>query len=548
MEKAKSADLTVENRLAWWQREVIYQIYPRSFQDSDGDGNGDLKGICRRLDYLTSLGVGALWICPFFRSPMADCGYDISDYTAIDPTFGSLDDFDLLLKEAHERRLKIILDLVPNHTSDQHAWFKESRRSRDNPKRDWYVWRDPGQNGEPPSNWLSHFGGSAWTHDEATGQFYYHAFLASQPDLNWRNPQVRSAIYDVMRFWLRRGVDGFRVDAITNLVEDDLLRDDPPNPRFRAGMPPDLVNRRVFTTDRPETHLYIGEMRDVVDEFEDKVLIGEVHLPLARAMAYYGRNRPNFHLPFNFQLLDANWDARSIAAAVDQYTILLPEHAWPNWVLGNHDEPRLASRIGQGQARVAAMLLMTLKGTPFVYNGEELGMRNVTVPRESMKDSRVETMGSRRFSRDGARTPMRWDASPGSGFSTGKPWLPLGERENPHDAATQSGDAGSMLSLYRKLIALRRQSPALIAGNYIPSASRSDVLAYERHSGKQRFRIALNFGSREQVFGFPGRWKVLVSTALDRMGEPVAESVKLRPDEGLIAESLDGTPPPKSPS
>ena len=540
MEKTKCGDLPAEDRLAWWQREVIYQIYPRSFQDSDGDGNGDLRGISRRLDYLSRLGVGALWICPIFRSPMADCGYDIADYTAIDPIFGSLDDFTILLKEAHERGLRIILDLVPNHTSDQHPWFVESRSSRTNARRDWYIWRDPGQNGEPPSNWLSHFGGSAWTFEDSTGQFYYHAFLPSQPDLNWRNPQVREAIYDAMRFWLRRGVDGFRVDAIADLVEDDLLRDDPPNPQFRTGMPPDLANRRVFTRDRPETHLYIREMRDVVDEFENRVLIGEVHLPLARAMAYYGRKRPNFHLPFNFQLLNANWDARSLAAAIDQYMILLPENAWPNWVLGNHDEPRLASRIGKSQARMAAMLLMTLKGTPFVYNGEELGMRNVTVPPESMKDSRVENMGSRRFSRDGARTPIRWDAGPGSGFTMGeKPWLPLGEKDNPNDAASQEDDRRSMLNLYRSLIALRRASPALIGGDYVPLASRNDVLAYERRSAKQRFRVALNIGSRDQQFAFPGSWKALISTARDRAGEPVVESAKLRPDEGLIAEWLN---------
>ncbi len=370
-----------EAGLAWWQREVFYQIYPRSFQDSNGDGNGDLAGICHRLNYIRWLGVGAIWICPFFRSPMADCGYDISDYCGVDPMFGTMDDFTALLEAAHASGLKVVLDFVPNHTSDMHPWFMESRSSRSSPKRDWYVWHDPGPDGGAPCNWLSHFGGSSWQFDDATCQYYYHAFLSSQPDLNWRNPELRAAMFDVMRFWLKRGVDGFRVDAVTNLVEDLLLRDDPPNSEYRSGMSPDARNRRVFTKDRPETREFIGQMRNVIDEFPDRVLIGEVHLPLARAMAYYGRKRPDFHLPFNFQLLQSDWDCRSISAAVDQYMMLLPDDAWPNWVLGNHDEQRLASRIGDDQTRIAAMLLMTLKGTPFIYDGDEIGMRNVPVTR-----------------------------------------------------------------------------------------------------------------------------------------------------------------------
>src|SRR5690242_12208501 len=294
--------------MKWWQRGVIYQIYPRSFQDTDGNGVGDLKGISARLDYLSWLGIDAIWISPIYPSPMADFGYDIRDYCNVDPLFGSLDDFDELVASAHARALKLILDFVPNHTSDQHPWFAESRSSRSNPKRDWYIWRDGTGENTPPNNWLSHFGGSAWSFDKPTSQHYYHAFLPAQPDLNWRNPELRAAMYDVMRFWLQRGVDGFRVDAVTNLVEDELLRDDPPNPDYRPGKLPDARIRRVFTKDRPETHQYIGDMRDVTDEFGDRVLIGEVHLPLARAMAYYGGQRPYFHLPFNFQLLESPWD------------------------------------------------------------------------------------------------------------------------------------------------------------------------------------------------------------------------------------------------
>jgi len=467
---------------------------------------------------------------------MADGGYDISDFRDVGPIFGSMDDFTALLEAVHARGMKLVIDLVPNHTSDQHPWFIESRSSRNNPKRDWYVWRDPGPENGPPSNWLSHFGGSAWRLDEASGQYYYHAFLAAQPDLNWRNSELRHAMYDVMRFWLRQGVDGFRVDAVTNLVEDDLLRDDPCNPDYRPGKPPDAVLRRVFTKDRPETHAIVREMRDVLDEFPDRVLIGEVHLPLARAMAYYGGKRPDFHLPFNFQLLKSEWNCRSVSAAIDQYMDLLPQDAWPNWVLGNHDEKRLASRIGKDQTRIAAMLLMTLKGTPFVYNGDELGMRNVPISRSSVQDQRVKTM-SHRFSRDGARTPIRWNSGKGSGFTaSGKPWLPLGQRTNPADVETQQEDGGSLLNLYRDLIALRRKSPALIGGELVPLATRGDVLAYERHKSGQKFRIALNMGAKEQRFAFEPQSVVVISTARDKTGDRISGDVLLRPHEGLIAE------------
>lgn len=524
--------------LAWWQREVFYQIYPRSFQDSNGDGSGDLAGIRRRLDYLCWLGIGAIWICPFFRSPMADGGYDIVDHCDIDPLFGTMDDFTALLDDAHARGLKLVLDFVPNHTSDRHPWFAESRASRNNSKRDWYIWRDPHPDGGPPSNWASHFGGSAWTLDETTGQYYYHAFLTAQPDLNWRSPELRAAMHDVMRFWLRRGVDGFRVDAVTNLVEDDLLRDDPPNPDFRRGMSPDTKFRRVFTKDRPETHEFIGGMRDVLDEFPDRVLIGEVHLPLARAMAYYGGERPYFHLPFNFQLIESPWDCRSISAAIDQYRMLLPDNAWPNWVLGNHDEVRLATRIGDDQTRIAAMLLMTLRGTPFIYNGDELGMRKVPVAHRQTRDVRVKTMGSHRYSRDGARTPMRWDSSPGSGFTdSGCPWLPLGESTNPNDVARQRTDRNSLLNLYRDLIALCRETPALIGGELVPLPTCREILEYERHGRGQRLRIALNLSGKKHRIAFDGNWRVMITTFRDRAGETVSGRLTLRPHEGMIAEA-----------
>jgi alpha-glucosidase len=304
-------------------------------------------------------------------------------------------------------------------------------------------------------------------------------------------------------------------------------------------MPPDARIRRVFTKDRPETHQYVGDMRDVVDEYSDRVLIGEVHLPLARAMAYYGGQRPYFHLPFNFQLVESPWDCASISAAIDQYMALLPADAWPNWVLGNHDEPRLATRIGDEQTRIAAMLLMTLKGTPFIYNGDELGMRNVPISRRELRDTRATTMGHRRYSRDGARTPMPWDASKGSGFTmSNDPWLPLGERTNPDDVAKQRVDGNSLLNLYRDLISFRRDNPALIGGRFVPLAGCADVLGYERCHSDQRFRIALNMSDREQRFAFDEQWRVAISTLRDRAGEKISGNAVLRPHEGLIAGRL----------
>ena len=358
------------------------QIYPRSFQDSDGDGIGDLGGIIERLDYLTWLGVDAVWLSPIFPSPMADFGYDIADYTDIDPLFGSMEDFDRLLEAVHARDLKLILDLVPNHTSDRHPWFEESRSSRENPKRDWYLWKDPAPDGGPPTNWRSVFGGSAWQYDDTTGQYYYHAFLKEQPDLNWRNPEVRDAIFDVMRFWLDKGVDGFRVDVMWHLLKDEQLRDNPPNPDYHPDQPDHARFIPAFSEDQYEVHTIVEQMRAVTDAYDDRVLIGEIYLPIPRLVAYYGPEGRGAHLPFNFQLILLPWDARRIDAAISKYEGALPPDGWPNWVLGNHDKPRIASRVGRAQARVAAMLLLTLRGTPTLYYGDEIGMQNVAVPPE----------------------------------------------------------------------------------------------------------------------------------------------------------------------
>jgi alpha-glucosidase len=523
----------------WWQTGVIYQIYPRSFQDTDGDGVGDLRGIIARLPYLVELGVDAIWISPIFTSPMADFGYDIANYTDIDPLFGALADFDSLLEAAHRDGIKVILDLVPNHTSDQHAWFLESRSARTSGKRDWYIWRDPGPRGEPPNNWLSEFGGSAWTYDETTGQYFYHAFLPEQPDLNWRNPEVRAAIYDVMRFWLRRGVDGFRVDVIWHLIKDEEFRDNPPNPAFRPGEPPHHAVVPLYTADRPEVHAVISEMRRVVDEFADRLLIGEIYLPLERLIQYYGRDLAGLHLPFNFSLLSAAWGPQSIARLVEEYESALPPGGWPNWVLGNHDRPRIASRVGAAQARIAAMLLLTLRGTPTIYYGDEIGMQDVAIPRERIRDAVERNLPERGLGRDGCRTPMQWDATRYSGFSKTEPWLPLPETAQHENVENQERDRTSMLTLHRRLIALRQSEPALQSGTYRTIYARGNAWLYVRECGNERILVALNMGDEPTAVTAPSapiHGRLQVSTHLDRDHEETRGSVDLRSYEGVVVK------------
>ncbi len=521
----------------WWREGVFYQIYPRSFQDSDGDGVGDIRGIIDRLPYLQALRIDAIWLSPIFPSPMADFGYDIADYAGIDPLFGTMADFDALLAAAHAIGLKVILDLVPNHTSDQHPWFTESRSSRDNGKRDWYIWREPAANGGPPNNWMSEFGGSAWEYDAATRQYYYHAFLAQQPDLNWRNPEVREAIHDVMRFWLRKGVDGFRVDVIWHLIKDAEFRDNPPNPHFHEGRPPHERILTQYSTDQPEVHEVIAEMRRVIDEFDDRVLIGEVYLPLHRLVAYYGNDLGGAHLPFNFALLSTLWSARSIEKIIADYEAALPSGAWPNWVLGNHDRPRVASRVGQDQARVAAMLLLTLRGTPTLYYGDEIGMHQVAIAPEQVRDPFEKNVPGIGIGRDGCRTPMQWDATAHAGFSTSPPWLPLPDDFVHENVVNLEADARSILSLYKVLISLRRTLPQLRSGDYVPIAARGDLLLYRRQSEGKAVVIALNLGDQpvsiaSDAAGLAG--EILLSTMLDREGEKVEGTLDLRGNEGVI--------------
>jgi alpha-glucosidase len=523
----------------WWQTGTIYQIYPRSFQDSNGDGIGDLDGIRRRLDYLVWLGVDAIWISPIYPSLMRDFGYDVADYCGIDPLFGSLESFDRLMAEAHAKQLKVILDFVPNHTSIAHPWFVASRRSRAGPKRDWYIWRDAAPDGGPPNNWISNFGGSAWTWDEGTGQYYYHAYLAEQPDLNWRNPSVRAAMHEVLRFWLRRGVDGFRVDVMWHLIKDAAFRDNPPNPAWTPDDPEIDRLLQTYSADRPEVHEAAAGMRRVLEEFEDRVLIGEIYLPVERLVAYYGKNLMGAHLPFNFQLLNTTWTAPRIADLIEKYEAALPEGGWPNWVLSNHDRPRIAARIGPQQARVATMLLLTLRGTPTLYYGDELGIGHVEIAPQFVKDPWEKREPGLGLGRDPARTPMQWDASAFAGFSTHEPWLPLTPGYAQCNVMAMRDDKTSILVLVRSLLQYRREHVALTQGQWRLLSRENDILAYERRNGDDRLIVVLNFSAHPRAWPSPisTKARVAISTHGDLSGESVGQAPNLRANEGLLIEA-----------
>jgi alpha-glucosidase len=524
-----------EASVTWWQRGVVYQVYPLSFADANGDGEGDLAGIRARLDYLVWLGVDAVWISPFYPSPMADFGYDVSDYHGVDPRFGTLEEFDALLAEAHRLGLRVILDFIPNHSSDRHPWFVESRAARASDKRDFYIWSDPGQDGGPPNNWLSEFGGPAWRLDAATGQYYYHAFLKEQPDLNWRNPRVREAMYGALRFWLDRGVDGFRVDAIHHLFKDERLLDNPPNPDFREGMSPRRRLIRKYTTDLPEVQEVAREMRALLESYGERVLIGEAWLPFDRLMAYYGASLDCFHMPFNFHLIGTRWEAAALRAVIDEYESMLPAGAWPNWVLGNHDRSRIATRVGAAQARVAAVLLCTLRGTPTLYYGDELGMKDVPIPPDAVRDPYEKNVPGLGLGRDPERTPMQWSAGLHSGFTSGRPWLPLAADYAAHNVESERADPRSMLSLYRALLALRRGRPTLSIGSYRSFDAAPNVLAYVRTHAGRSDAVLLNLGDRPERVAMPANAtpaNVLLSTHPTVLGARFAG--RLEPNEAVV--------------
>ena len=525
----------------WWQKGIIYQIYPRSFQDSNNDGIGDLPGIRQRLDYLQSLNIEAIWLSPIYPSPMHDFGYDVADYVGINPLFGTMSDFDALLADVHARGLKLIIDLVPNHTSDEHAWFQESRSSRSNPKRDWYIWRDPAPDGGPPNNWLSFFGGPAWTFDETTGQYYLHQFVTQQPELNYRHPDVLPAMLDVMRFWLDKGVDGFRVDVIWLMMKDEAMRDEPPNPDWN-GLELHQSLKHVYTQNLPEVHAVIRQMRAVLDAYDERMMVGEIYLPYEHLMAYYGADFDECHMPYNFHLIHSDWKAQAVRQLVDSYEAALPEGGWPNWVLGNHDQHRIATRIGQAQSRVANMLLLTLRGTPTTYYGEEIGMVDGFIPPEYVQDPLAVNQPelAHIIGRDPERTPMQWDSSPQAGFTTetAVPWLPIASNDPQKTVAAQQAEPTSMLTFYQQLAALRSAEPALHVGTYrAVEAHNEDVFAYLRTAADASFLIVLNFTGNPQevnITELGNRATIALATNLQRSGQLSLLQFKLAANEGVI--------------
>ncbi len=534
----------MKEKYHWWQTGIIYQIYPRSYMDSNEDGIGDLNGITERLDYIKGIGVKTIWLSPMYPSPMYDFGYDVADYTDVHPIFGTMKDFGRLLEEVHKRDMKLVLDLVPNHTSSEHPWFRESISSKNNPKRDWYIWKDPASDGGPPNNWLSYFGGSAWEYDEKSNQYYLHLFVKQQPDLNYRNPEVRQAMLNVMKFWLDKGVDGFRVDVIVCLGKDELFRDEPDDPEW-DGIVPFMKHIHIYTLNLPLSHDVTRDMRKLVDRYNDRMIVGETYLPYEQLIQYYGKNNDECHMPFNFHLLEADWNAKIIRNLVDDYEAILPKDCWPNYVLGNHDRKRLATRIGQAQTKVASMMLLTLRGTPTVYYGEEIGMHDGVIPPEFIQDPPAVNQPeiANEVGRDPVRTPMQWSGSANAGFSKEGvvTWLPLAGDYKERNVAIQEKLNISDLSLFKALTELRSSEPALTIGSYRSvNADNVNVYAYIRtYENSKSYMIVLNFSKERYILDLKnvaGEGTIIISTLMDRKEKTDLAKLSIRPDEGLIIE------------
>jgi alpha-glucosidase len=537
----------------WWKHAVIYEVYPRSFQDSNGDGVGDINGIASRLGYLKDLGIDAIWITPMYPSPQVDFGYDIADYEAIDPQYGTMADFDHLVGEAKKRNIRIIMDYVPNHTSDQNRWFLDSRSSRTNPKRDWYIWRDGKGPGKPPNNWQSWFGHSAWTFDAKTGQWYYHYFYVQQPDLNWRNPEVRKAMYDVLRFWLDRGAAGFRMDAVSRLFEDPKLYDDPILPGKNAFGDPNIKHK--YTDDLPEVHDVLREIRALVDGYPgNPVLISEADEPnIHELVKMYGPNNDEVQLPMDFQIADVNrLSAPEFRRLLDDIEFN-PIEGQPYYFFSNHDQARTWDRYGDGVhndqiAKLMAALLLTTRATTQMYYGEELGMRTTPPTRkEDVKDPVGRTGWPKDKGRDGERTPMQWDGSQNAGFSNAsKTWLPVPPSYAQYNVAAEDRNPDSILNFYKRVIAMRRDLPALRDGDYV-AVNRDDqsVLAYlrKRPDGKDSVLVALNMSAEPRTvsfklagFGVPAKSAhVLLAAPQPTNSELSLDKVNLEPFAVLIA-------------
>ncbi len=538
----------------WWRHAVLYEIYPRSFQDSDGDGIGDIKGIASRLDYLKDLGIDAIWITPMYPSPQVDYGYDISDYTALDPVYGSMADFDNLVAEARKRGIRVLMDYVINHTSDQHPWFVESRSSRTSPKRDWYVWRDgKGESaktkGTPPNNWQSWFGGPAWEWDAKTRQYYYHYFYVQQPDLNWRNPEVRAAMYGVLDFWMKRGVAGFRIDAVSRLFEDPAMRDDPYRPGRNAYGDRNIQHK--YTDDLPEVHDVLKEVRKVVDKYPgDPVLVTEADEPNVAALTkMYGEHNDEVQLPMDFQIADVNELSAQRFRALFNEIENNAAHGQPEYFFSNHDQPRQWDRYGDGEhndqiAKLMAVLELATRGTPQMYYGEELGMRTTDPARiEDVHDPIGKRGWPKDKGRDGERTPMQWDTTPLAGFTTSaKPWLPVPPSASAYNVENERKDPNSIFSTYKRLLALRKSDPALRDGSQESiNNSDKDVFAFVRKVPGRTVVVALNMSAHARTVSFAGsgiggtRLTPLLNTASPSAEAIPLDHVELAPFAALVA-------------
>lgn len=525
----------------WWKHGVIYQIYTRSYHDSNGDGIGDLPGIIQKLDYLKQLGISAIWLTPIFETPNYDFGYDVRDYKEIDPSLGQMEDFMLLLNEAHKRHIRIILDMVLNHTSHLHSWFLESRSSHDNPKREWFIWHDKIKSG-PPNNWKNAFGGSAWEWDQKTEQYYLHSFLKEQPDLNWRNKDLRNAFFEIIRFWLKLGVDGFRLDVINMIIKDKKFRDNPWKFRFPFFQEP------KFTSNQNKSLKIVKKLRTVVNEFNDKLLVGEIYtLPPGNAQmatSYLRNGTDGLHMAFDFSMLFSKWNARSYYLSIKKWLKLIPENGWPCHVLSNHDLHRSFNRMGlfaesEKKAKVSAVLMLTLRGTPFIYYGEEIGMENTPVPRKKIRDPLGKKYWPLYSGRDQARRPMLWDKSVNAGFTTVEPWLPINKNYPEKCVEFQATDENSIYRLYQNLIQLRSEKPSLHQGNiaFIEKGSKG-ILAYYRTYEDQKMMVALNFSSRKKTMMLPKntRWKIKLNTYISYQEVALTQQIDLLPYEGVVLE------------
>jgi len=497
----------------WWKQAVFYHIYPKSFQDSDGDGIGDIRGIISRLDYFTALGIDAVWLSPIYRSPMVDGGYDISDYRDIDPLFGTLDDFRELLKQAHNKGIRIMMDLVMNHTSDRHPWFMESRSSVDNPKRDWYIWH-AGHNGKVPNNWRTNFFERAWHRDEVTGHFYYHSFFKEQPDLNWRNEDMKRAFFEIFRFWLDMGVDGFRLDVVNLIVKDGLLRNNPIT----------LNHSKIYNRNQPETYDILREFRILLNEYPGTTSVGEIYVfPCGNpklAASFLGNGDDMLHMAFDFSLIFCTWNARKYFRAIQSYYKALPPAGQPCFFISNHDAGRSLSRFGRvrhthEKAKLLTVMLLTLKGTPFIYYGDELGMTNARISRKQIRDPYGKKIWPiYRGGRDRGRTPMQWNDSESGGFTSGEPWLSLHRDFRKVNVENEIADEYSVWNTCRKMIELRKTLPSLQLGNIeFVETGHNGILAYTRTFDDQQVWIALNFSSRKQNLSrFSQNCQLLFST------------------------------------